>query len=271
MVVVGGNGKGKSNFAQAVGYDLNSDFSDERAIFGKTEWELFKFKAKRGMWMIFDEGIDWFFSRDSMTFGSKENVKDMAKIRSMGLGIMVCIPSLKLLDWYVKEERPHIIVRVNSPKFELWSFMDNDEQTEEEADVKLQTLIKYGFDSVSPDMEGTWSPVDGARWEAYEKKKRNHVVGSEKSIKIIKAKLESQAVTKECWTLRDIQEEKNVSDATARKYVKLLVPKSYWFYDFNGVIMVRQKGKAILDRKWKAKLLKLHKKHPKGRKGQKGR
>ena len=176
-IIIGGTGKGKSNLGQAIAYDVDEKFNTGRIIFQRLEWDMLKSRMKRGEVVIFDEGIDFFFSRNAMSSDTKEMVQEMAKIRSMGFFLLLCIPSLRLLDWYMKGERPHFIIKCNSPYFKLWSFIDNGEQSEEKAEIKLQTLLKLGPNSVKPDWKGTWSPVQGIRWDKYEAKKREHQTG----------------------------------------------------------------------------------------------
>jgi len=253
-IILGGNGKGKSNCGQAIGYDLDKTFGIERIVFEKIEWDLLKPKLKRGNIVVFDEGINFFFSRNAMTTDTKESVQEMVKIRSMGLWILVCIPNLRLLDWYIKGDRPHFIIQTNSPKFKLWSFMENENQTEEEAYVKLQTILKFGLNSVEPDFKGKWNKVNGIKWEKYEEKKRIHQIGTQKNIKIIKIKLAAKEERRNCWTFRDIAEEKGVIVETVRRKVHRFVPKKYIKLDFDGKYLIKPKGKAILDKKWNERL-----------------
>lgn len=249
-LIVGGNGKGKSNFGQAVGYDIDEKFGIEKIIFEKTEWELLKPKMKRGYVVVFDEGINIFFSRNAMTTDTKESVQEMAKIRSMGLFILVCIPNLRLLDWYIKSDRPHFIVRTNSPKFKLWSFMENEEQTEEEAYAKLQILLKEGFDSVEPDFIGKWSKVDGERWEKYEEKKRIQQIGDQKNIKIIKMKLKAKEERKNIWLVKDMSEKYGICKSTVHKYIDKFVPKKEMRMDLKGRKGTTMKGETIFEKKY---------------------
>jgi len=68
--------------------------------------DLFR-NAKKGDVFIFDEGVLFLFSRESMTGQNKLIVKLLALMRQLNLIVLVAIPSFFVIEGYIRSHRLH--------------------------------------------------------------------------------------------------------------------------------------------------------------------
>lgn len=116
IIIEGKEGSSKSTLALHVailflkgqGKELNID-SIHYNVNSLTDAILL---SKKGDIQIVDEGALLGFSRDAMTKNTKNLVKVLTTCRSKNNLILICIPTIKLLDKYLKEHRVAGVLRV---------------------------------------------------------------------------------------------------------------------------------------------------------------
>ena len=114
MLIVGGEGMGKSTLGLQVCSWIDPDFTPKKVCFTGKDYINQVKKAKRGSCILLDEGGVSLYSRESM---GKMNIK-LTKLfmlqRQKNIGCVVCCPSFWDIDSYIRRHRVNTLIRVFS-------------------------------------------------------------------------------------------------------------------------------------------------------------
>lgn len=167
-VVTGKHGLGKSNLAKLLAFWVDLYFNNKKLFMKIPEWNRNKKRLKQGDAIIFDEILNFAFSRRSMTDEQIEFVREFSEIRCKGYFIMACIPNLQFLDKYFKGTRVDIVFDID--KFghvSVYNVLNGKYDSNDVRNAKQEKLKKLArgeyprIDRFSGDFESSVKFCDG--------------------------------------------------------------------------------------------------------------
>lgn len=111
-VVIGREGVGKSTFSINYCCLVSPTFNMSQIVYSVLDFLKACMEAEPGDSILIDEGAALLFARNFMTSGNKELIQVMQEIRQLRIHLVLCIPSLKNLDSYLRTERLKTLFRV---------------------------------------------------------------------------------------------------------------------------------------------------------------
>lgn len=154
-VIAGKEGMGKSVFGMKKAavvdptFDKSRIFYDRKSLFN---WIKANFNSKpelsktKGKAVLLDEGNMFLFSREAMSMDNVDVVKLFTLIRQCNLYIIICIPSFKTVDTYIRTHRADRLTHIRQ-KANNWRLFSS--YNKEGIDV-INDAIKKGvaFDKI---------------------------------------------------------------------------------------------------------------------------
>jgi hypothetical protein len=249
LVIVGKVGDGKSMLeclsCAFVDNELGNKFTVERVIFTALEYKAHERKLRSKLSIGFDEGEEIFFSRRAMERSQKDMILKFAQIRQKNHFIVICTPSLALLETWLRgigvETRVNAIWRVvRRGMFYVYSARTGSMQ-KIRIDRNTNT-IKYP----EPDYVGFWKEIKKSEkfWQEYLKKKNDFLTMNKESNKVSREREKVMKKIGESMTVRDLMELHNVSEGTVKAWIMKykVFPKRSIFIDFSGKYRIKFKG-----------------------------
>lgn len=164
-ICTGYEGSGKSTLALQMCLAVDPAFNAGRVCFTADEFMRAVDTSKKYQAILCDEGSEFLLSRNAMTKDSKDAVKLFTQMRSKNLFVVICIPSIDIIDSYVRDHRIRSMTRiVRRGAFEFY----NGRQCKMiRKDPKTNQLVYP-----QPSFFDGFGKFDGRLWTAYLQKKR---------------------------------------------------------------------------------------------------
>ncbi len=244
ILIVGKVGDGKSQLAQLCCSYVDEQFSTEKIMFTAMDYRMMERKLKPKSALDFDEGEEIFYSRGAMSTQQKKMVLKFAQIRQKNHFIVLCAPSLGLLEKWLRgigETRVNAIFKVERRGM-FRAYGD-----------RSGALQKIRYDSESnnfqyPDADfvGFWKRIPNKNrfWMDYEKRKNRFLSSNRESAKIQREREKVQKQLSDSLTIKDIMEIHQVGESTVRDWINKfnIFPDRSVFRDLGGHTRVKHKG-----------------------------
>lgn len=244
LVVCGYEGSGKSTVADEIALEIDPGFSAKNINFTTDEFNMNLESYKKYSAVVLDEGAVALFSRNAMSRESREMVRTMTTIRSNNLIIIICIPTIMVLDSYIKAHRIRAMVRVVGRG--RYAFYSRKKCQQIHQDPTSKQIVYP-----EPNFYGWFKKLSGPMWDEYLRKKEAFKKSS-RSRKVWKEKLRLEKKMEKSYTLAQIGTIVGVSKKGIANWVykEKLAPKREQFIDIHGERRLTEKGfKALLKNK----------------------
>jgi hypothetical protein len=246
-LLIGKERSGKSAIAQQMGYHIDPTLDVSRIVFTSEEFDRAVRKAKNGQCIIFDEGIEGFFTKEAMSYATKSLNKLLAIIGYKHLFIIIILPSWKMVEGLLKD-RLKLMIRVYPKRdgmhlkrgfYDFFSVRSIRKIYTDNA--TKQVIFPY------PDYKGTFADINTIPelkklWKDYNEKK--HRFGSvQRNEEVWKRSMKNAEEMKKAFTLRDIATINNTKIGTVRQWVyrNKIFPKKALFKDIFGELRISKK------------------------------
>jgi len=224
--LTGYEGDGKSTLGIELCIFVDPSFNLERIVFSEDQFKRQYDKIKKGEALLVDEAIDVFGAKSQMRKAQYANLKALVKGRNKLAFVVLCSPSLFLLEWYVAQNRLRLLGVV--PKYQRGKVVFYNLDKQEIKFVRATHKIVYPN---RPAFIGTNKqiPEDNPSWLAYERKKNLN----QKRETVIDKEIKKMIKKREKWRLQyyktsDVVKILGVSESTVYKRSKQNILKSYY-------------------------------------------
>jgi len=165
ILVEGREGSGKSTLALQVAQYLDPNFSEKNLIFDFKKFEKMIKTSKPGTVLLIDEGSILFFSRDAMKGENREAIRLLTLCRSLNLFIIICIPSVQIVDKYIRQYRAGSLLQVR--KRGRFGFYSGNRIKK----IRYNTF-KNKWIYPKPNFVGSFGMVEKNLWQLYLRRKK---------------------------------------------------------------------------------------------------
>lgn len=164
---VGEEGSSKSSLAILMAEYLDPDFDAEKQVaMSAKEFRVKASKLDSFKPLVYDEGIEGLFSRESMTKENRKTVKFLRKCRDMNLFIFLCTPKFLEFDKAIREHRIKSLTRCVK---QGWGWFYGKSEIKKYLDKQRWP---------DPPMRGAWNdPAETIPeiWNQYKAKKQSDI------------------------------------------------------------------------------------------------
>lgn len=243
LVIVGKVGDGKSMLASLACSYMDKKFPPERVLFTGIDYKMIERKLKEKMAIQFDEGEEVFFSRGAMTRLQKQMVLKFAQIRQRNHFIVICVPSLFLLEKWMRgigDTRINCIWRIVRRGM-FYCYADKHGTLSR---IRIDHSVNKIFWPKS-DFISFWKeiPKSAPFWKEYLRRKKNFLTMTRESRLVAKERDRVARKMSESLTVADIAEIQEVGISTVRQWLrKGMFPKRAVFMGLDGRTRVKFPG-----------------------------
>lgn len=244
LVIVGKVGDGKSQLAQLMCAYVDPAFNTEKIIFTALDYRAMERRLHSKSAIDFDEAEEVFYSRGAMSSGQKKMILKFAQIRQKNHFIVLCAPSLGLLEKWLRgvgDTRVNAIFKVERRgMFKV--FGDKSGAIGKIRFDKESNMYKYP----EPDFIGFWQkiPEKDRFWTDYKRRKERFLSSNRESAKIQREREKIHKLLSTSLSVKDISEIHQVSEESVRTWFNYydIFPKGSVFKDIAGHVRVTSKG-----------------------------
>lgn len=133
LIIDGKERMGKSVMATQIARYVDPSFSISRECFSPDEFRNAIMNAKHGQAIIFDEAYGGLSSKSSLSSVNKTMVQLLTECGQQNLLLIIVLPSVFLLEWYMAHSRSRVLIHVQKdPKGRkgFWRSFNEDQKTE---------------------------------------------------------------------------------------------------------------------------------------------
>lgn len=112
MVIAAGEGLGKSTLGIQVCSYIDPNFNKDRICYSGSQFLNAMKDSPRGSAILADEGGQFLFSREAMSWNNKMIIKSGMIMRQRNLCVVIAIPNFHLLDSYIKLHRVKTLIQI---------------------------------------------------------------------------------------------------------------------------------------------------------------
>jgi len=249
LLIVGKVGDGKSCLAALACAYISSitgvPFTVDNIFWTARGYKVKQRYLKRKSCLHFDEGEEIFYSKTAMKREQRDMVLRFAQIRQQNHFMVICVPSLLLLEKWLRgigtETRVNCIWRIlRRGKFLCYSGKTGKLQR-----IKIDreaNRVRYP----GADFLAFWKPIPkkSGFWTEYTEGKRTFLLGKEPREDVVDERIRRMA---DSYTLRGLAKACGVTKRTARNwYDNGKIPKKYVFKDAVGRIRVDKEAIEVI-------------------------
>ncbi len=172
--VVGTPGTGKSTFTQVLAKYCCSWFDGSYIAFNSEEFIDITNKCKKGSAVILDESFQSLNTKAGLSLDFMRIINHLQLIRQKNLFIFLCLPNFFDLQKGIAIYRTHHLFVCYSPKYgERGHFAAYNREAKKNLYIIGKKYMNYN--SVKPNFRGRFTKARVLDWEAYEKRKAQHL------------------------------------------------------------------------------------------------